>query len=146
MALCFDNYVVNGVLLTKVSLILKLSEELPEDIWPVFQLVLHFQNTTAARFWRAVYNSGVQINQATRNDKLYIQQLWFLESSQVIWGKETNEALKECEKLVFYDHRFWPWLCKILRFQHGNYHAYDAFSVWFSLNHTHAFSQSNILY
>lgn len=86
----------------KWTLILRLSEELTEDIWPVFQLVLHFQNTTAARFWKAVYNSGVQINQATRNDKFYIQQLWFLESSQVILGKEGNEALKECEKLVFY--------------------------------------------
>lgn len=110
----------------KWTLILRLSEELTEDTWPVFQLVLHFQNTSAARFWKAVYNSGVQINQATRNDKFYIQQLWFLESSQVILGKEANEALKESEKLVFYTLRYRPRLCKILLFQPGNYNVYDA--------------------
>ena len=54
----------------KYTLLLKHSEELTKDVWPDFQLVLHFQDTTAAIFYSATYNAGVRINQARGNDKI----------------------------------------------------------------------------
>lgn len=54
----------------KYTLLPKHSEELSKDGWPDFQLMLHFQDTTAAIFYNTQYNSRVHINQARRNDKI----------------------------------------------------------------------------
>lgn len=58
--------------LIKYTLLLKHSEELIKDVWPDFQLILHFQDTTAAIFYSAAYNSGVHVNQAKKMTKFYI--------------------------------------------------------------------------
>lgn len=54
----------------KYTLLPKHSEELTKDGWTDFQLILHFQDTTAAIFYSAVNNSRVHINQARRHDKI----------------------------------------------------------------------------